>query len=67
MGWPAVPEGLRTRLLREWEKVELLTTQIRALERVRRAAIRRAATPPSNWFDDSSNCGGSAIMRRGSS
>jgi transposase len=37
-----LPEVLRTRLLREWEKVELLTTPIRALERARRAAIRES-------------------------
>jgi transposase len=32
----------RTRLLREWEHVELITTQIRALERARRVAIRES-------------------------
>jgi transposase len=37
-----LPETLRTRLLREWEKVELMTTPIRALERARRAAIRES-------------------------
>jgi transposase len=37
-----LPEELRTRLLREWEKVELVTTQIGALERARRAAIRES-------------------------
>ena len=37
-----LPDELRARLLREWEKMELLTTQIRALERTRRAAIRES-------------------------
>jgi transposase len=37
-----VPEELRVRLSREWEKVELLTTQIHDLERARRAMVRES-------------------------
>jgi transposase len=37
-----LPEVVRARLLREWEQVELLTSQIRALERARRVAIRES-------------------------
>jgi transposase len=37
-GEPIAP-GLRTRLGREWEKVELLTRQIRAIQRARRAHL----------------------------
>ena len=38
-----VPSALATRLLREWEKVELLTSQILALEQQRRAALRESS------------------------
>ena len=37
-----VPEALRVRLAREWEKVELLTTQINDLDRARRAMVRES-------------------------
>jgi transposase len=37
-----VPEALRVRLAREWEKVELLTTQIHNLDRARRAMVRES-------------------------
>jgi len=37
-----LPEALRVRLGREWEKVELLTTHIHDLERVRRAMLRES-------------------------
>jgi transposase len=37
-----LPEALRVRLAREWQKVELLTTQIHDLERARRALIRES-------------------------
>jgi hypothetical protein len=33
------------RLVREWEKVELFTTQVRALEHARREAVRHANEP----------------------
>lgn len=36
----ALPPGLRSRLQREWEKVEFLLQQIRALETQRRALLR---------------------------
>jgi transposase len=39
-GQPLAPE-LRTRLEREWEKVELLTRQVKALERGRREVLRQ--------------------------
>jgi transposase len=37
-----LPEALRVRLVREWQKVELLTTQIHDLERVRRVMLRES-------------------------
>jgi transposase len=37
-----LPEALRGRLSREWQKVELLSTQIRDLERARRAMLRES-------------------------
>jgi transposase len=37
-----VPEALRVRLAREWEKVELLTTQINDLDQARRAMVRES-------------------------
>ena len=37
-----LPEALRVRLGREWEKVELLTTHIHDLERARRAMLRES-------------------------
>ncbi len=37
-----LPEALRVRLVREWQKVELMTTQIRDLEGARRAMIRES-------------------------
>jgi transposase len=37
-----LPVALRMRLEREWEKVELFTTQIKALERARREAVRHS-------------------------
>jgi transposase len=37
-----LPERLRERLEREWQKVELLTQQIRALKKQRRALLRTA-------------------------
>ena len=37
-----LPDALRVRLAREWEKVELLTTQVHALERTRRALLRES-------------------------
>ena len=40
-----LPEGLRRRLEREWEKVRFLTQQIVALTRERRRRIREAGTP----------------------
>lgn len=36
-----LPPALHTRLTREWSKVELLTEQIRAVERTRRARLRQ--------------------------
>jgi transposase len=35
-----IPVGLRARVTREWQKVHLMTTQIRELERGRRAALQ---------------------------
>jgi transposase len=40
-----LPDGLRRRLEREWEKVQFLTQQIAALTRERRRRIREAADP----------------------
>jgi transposase len=40
-----LPDGLRHRLDREWEKVKFLTQQIAALTRERRRRIREAADP----------------------
>ena len=37
-----LPEALRVRLVREWQKVELLTTQIHHLERARRVMLRES-------------------------
>jgi transposase len=37
-----LPEALRVRLVREWQKVELLTTQIHDLERARRVMLRES-------------------------
>jgi transposase len=37
-----LPTALHTRLVREWQKVELCTTQIRELERARRDALRQS-------------------------
>ena len=37
-----LPDALRVRLAREWEKVELLTTQVHDLERARRVLIRES-------------------------
>ena len=37
-----LPEALRVRLAREWQKVELLTMQIHDLERARRAMLRES-------------------------
>jgi transposase len=37
-----LPDALRVRLAREWEKVELLTTQVHDLERARRALRRES-------------------------
>jgi transposase len=37
-----LPEALRVRLAREWQKVELLTTRIHDLERARRARLRES-------------------------
>jgi transposase len=37
-----LPEALRVRLVREWKKAELLTLQIRELERERRALLRES-------------------------
>jgi transposase len=37
-----IPVGLRTRVMREWQKVHLMTTQIRELERGRRAALQQS-------------------------
>lgn len=42
-GSPLAP-GLRVRLLREWEKVEFLTGQIRVLEAARRKLMRTSPT-----------------------
>jgi transposase len=41
----SLPAALRTRLEREWEKVALLTSQIKALEGARREAIRHSEEP----------------------
>jgi transposase len=41
----SLPDALRMRLVREWEKVELFTTQVRALEHARREAVRHANEP----------------------
>lgn len=41
----SLPAALRTRLEREWEKVALLTSQIKALEGARRDAIRHSEEP----------------------
>lgn len=41
----ALPKALRLRLEREWEKVRLLTEQIAALVRERRALVREATDP----------------------
>jgi transposase len=43
-GSPLAP-GLRVRLLREWEKVEFLTGQIRVLEAARRKLVRHSDDP----------------------
>jgi transposase len=40
-----LPSGLRVRLLREWEKVEFLTGQIRVLEAARRKLVRHSDDP----------------------
>ena len=40
-----LPDGLRRRLEREWEKVRFLTQQIAALTRERRRRVREAADP----------------------
>ena len=37
-----LPDALRVRLAREWEKVELLTRQVHDLERARRALLRES-------------------------
>ena len=37
-----LPDALRVRLAREWEKVELLTTQVHDLERARRTLLRES-------------------------
>ncbi len=37
-----LPEPLRVRLAREWQKVELLTTQIQGLEKARRAMLQES-------------------------
>lgn len=41
----SLPPAFRTRIEREWEKVELLTSQIKALENARRDAIRHSEEP----------------------
>jgi transposase len=41
----SLPSALRARLAREWAKVELLTDQIRALERERSDAVRNSTDP----------------------
>jgi transposase len=41
----SLPEGMRRRLQREWEKVRFLTQQIQALVRERRKLVREAADP----------------------
>jgi transposase len=41
----ALPDTLRSRLEREWEKVVLLTSQIKTLEDARREAIRHSEEP----------------------
>jgi transposase len=40
-----LPEALQVRLVREWQKVELLTTQIHDLERARRVMLRESRDP----------------------
>ena len=40
-----LPAALQTRLAREWQKVELFTTHIRDLERVRREMVRGSTEP----------------------